>query len=854
MTYSFLKYPLSNGFIHHWLAAGPVPLPGCTAASLDEPDQTVLESLLSSGIGFSGDLVDLGQLTLNFDANPLPTWRYYRCRSDHYVDISVPDPLHRCQIGYCAVILRSPSEQEVTFSLSASGLADLWLDRQSLYRLGSVQQPSPQTVQVKAVLHTGRNEILIRLISSGAPLALQECALQVRGAHTSEIEIPTLIEPEDLPKRMALEEAAEAAFLGRYVYGYLDGDLYNRNEPIPLRFSTSLQTPAELTYRLQSLSGDIFQEGTHTFGPASTVEMARTYPLRSGPLHLALLPTVDLYYIKKVQFERKEPLFIVRAPYSTKVSPSFAEQIDEALKDAAERRGDHLFTEIARMALGRWDTIDRQVLQNALAQVEAGADSSVFDLLGLLGMLARFGKQHDFPKEIRSAIAHAAEVFTYTRPPEQREGDQIALCTCEILAGELLSKVVLGVSGKLWRDHRENGEQQAIEWMRARGKFGFHEWDSPDTFEAAVAALTHLVDLASSAAVRDLASVLLDKIFFRMAANSYNGAFASSRGASDTAAVFSARLASTSGMTRLLWTYGNFNDSVMGTVSLACCSGYHLPEIIARIATDNRPAVWSREQNSQPFEGDERPSTAWHVNKVSYRTADYILSSAQDYAPGQKGSREHIWQAALGPDAVVFTNHPINMSEEDNHAPNLWRGNGVLPRVAQWGDVLIAAYRLPEDDWLGFTHAYFPSAAFNETNFSNGWAFARSANGYLALTAFHPFEFITEGQTAYRELRSVGKQNLWLCHMGQKLLDGSFDAFQQKILATDLELKAQSARLQSLRGDTLEFGWTGPLLVNGVPQSLDGFPHIENAYCSAALPAAQIDIFDPQSGLRLKFD
>ena len=59
------------------------------------------------------------------------------------------------------------------------------------------------------------------------------------------------------------------------------------------------------------------------------------------------------------------------------------------------------------------------------------------------------------------------------------------------------------------------------------------------------------------------------------------------------------------------------------------------------------------------------------------------------------------------------------------------------------------------DDWLGFTHAYFPARVFDEHAFQGGWAFARTGDGYLALTAARGFEFITTGPTAYRELRSA---------------------------------------------------------------------------------------------------
>ena len=863
MTYSYLKYPLSDGFIHHWLAAGPIPFDDSSFRRPEQADPNPLEAFLSSGPGIDGERVDLGLIGGFDEANPRAAWRYYRCREDHLVDFKAQDLSHRNQVAYSSVILTSSVEQDIRLTLTGSGLVDLWLDLEPLHRLGTVTQLSPKSASFGATLHAGDNEILVRVVSSEAPGSPQLCALRVGSGGAGEIEtaIATSIEPADVQRRMALEEVVEAAFTDRYVYGYLDGDHYNRNESIALRFSPRLSTSAEITYRLQSLSGDIFQEGTGTFGPSDTVEMARTYPLRSGPHHLALLPTADLYYVKKLQFERKELLYIVRTPYSVKVSPSYRERKASALKDACERRGGSLFSEIARMALRDWEHIDRKTISDALARVKARMDDSVIDLLGLLGMLARFGKKRRFPKEFKSAIAQAAAGIYYTWSESdsnglegENESRQITLYACEILAGALLPDEIFTVSGKTGRVHREHGEQGALVWMRARGKFGFRNWDSPDEVESAVAALTHLVDLAEAEPVSELASVLLDKIFFSLAVNSYAGAYASSRGSSRTAAVFSARLAETSGISRLLWGLGNYNEAVMGTVSLACCAGYSLPKLIEGIATDQQPAVWSREQHSQPFAGEDRPAAAWRVNKVTYRTADTMLSSAQDYYPGQQGSCEHIWQAVLGPDALVFTNHPANMSVEDSHRPNLWRGNGVLPRVAQWGDVLVAVYRLPEDDWMGFTHAYFPAAAFDEMNFSHGWAFARVGGGYLALTACRPFEFMTEGPTANRELRSSGRLNTWICHMGQELLDGTFADFQQKILAADLRMSEQSARLHSLRGDWLEFGWEGSLLVNDTPQPLDGFGHIESPYCAVPLPAAQMDILHGQSGIRLKFD
>ena len=166
-----------------------------------------------------------------------------------------------------------------------------------------------------------------------------------------------------------------------------------------------------------------------------------------------------------------------------------------------------------------------------------------------------------------------------------------------------------------------------------------------------------------------------------------------------------------------------------------------------------------------------------------------MLSSAQDYRPGEPGRAEHIWQATLGPDAVVFVNHPVCLSQKRAYQPNFWCGNGVLPRVAQWKDLLIALYRLPDDDWLGYTHAHFPIAALDEHVIREGWAFARKGDGYLALKASQGFTLVKSGNSAYRELRSMGQENVWLCQVGRAAQDGTFAEFQDKVLATSIDYR-----------------------------------------------------------------
>jgi hypothetical protein len=230
-----------------------------------------------------------------------------------------------------------------------------------------------------------------------------------------------------------------------------------------------------------------------------------------------------------------------------------------------------------------------------------------------------------------------------------------------------------------------------------------------------------------------------------------------------------------------------------------------------------------------------------------------MLCSAQDYRPGQPGSQEHIWQATLGPDASVFVNHPATMSESSGRRPSCWAGNRILPRVAQWKDALIAVHNASQPGALDYSHAYVPVYEFDEFKLRDGWCFVHKGTGYLALTATQGIELVTRGPGAYRELRSHGAQNVWLCQMGQSTLHGDFRSFQRQVLALDLEWGELAVKYATLSGDRLSFGWHGPFTVNGSEQPLSGFKHYEGPYCNAESGATEMEVRTENYAMMLHF-
>ncbi len=857
MPIHYARYELADGYVHNWLVAGPQAIPVRDLERFQGEDWKlqVVRHYHETASGVTSMPVDFEPFQVG-DAEL--RWTYYRCDDDHFVDWTAF--YHICHYlrawAYSQVV--SSAAQEVTCILTTNGPADVWLNGDHVHRQEHFHHQIPHSVRFQVTLAEGRNEFLVRCEEVAARECPYAMALRLVGASPEAfVRVPT--PHKNTARRRVVEAAIEAA--------YLDRDVYVWDDPITVYWPKDMPVSSRLTIRLQQPAGWIYAEGRPTASPGRKAPTSMPIQIPEGPYQIFLFPTLREYYEGNLRLERKIPLTAVKNKYSQSPYGTLGERCVEALQDAAQRE-DNVFSEIAKMALGYWADVKTDVIMQTIAGINQRKDCSDFYLAGLLGMMHRYSNSPSFPESLKQPLEECVLNFRYwaDQPGSDAmwfwsENHQILFHTCEILAGQLYPDRIFTNTGKTGQWHREQGEQRALSWLHKRGAGGFSEWDSNCYFEEDLLALAHLADLAESQSVYDLATVVMDKMFLTMALNSYKGTFGSTHGRSYTPHIKGARGESTAGISRLMWGMGVFNNKILATVSLACMQDYEFPRLIGDIAADLPEEMWNRERHAGKLEEwCDRVAGAWEVNKVTYKTPDYMLCSAQDYRPGERGVQQHIWQATFGPDAVVFVTHPPCLSEENSHRPGFWHGNVVLPRVAQWKDTLIAIHKLPPDDWLGFTHAYFPIWAFDDHVLRDAkdgsgrqWAFARKGNGYLALTAARGLRLITQGDNAYRELRSHGHHNVWLCHMGRAALDGDFGTFQDKVLALDVSFGELFARCATLRGETLAFGWEGPLLRNNEEQPITGFKHYENPYCVADLPASQMEVRYGDDAMRLDF-
>jgi hypothetical protein len=257
------------------------------------------------------------------------------------------------------------------------------------------------------------------------------------------------------------------------------------------------------------------------------------------------------------------------------------------------------------------------------------------------------------------------------------------------------------------------------------------------------------------------------------------------------------------------------------------------------------------------------------VDKITFRTPDYQLSTAQDYRKGLPGSQQYIWQATLGPTTPVTTLHP-------GPTGKYWQGR--LPRTAQYRNVLVAVYDIPSERLPGpktiippgaggdampspapseesldpRTLALFRRATFDEVTEIGAWKFGRRGDGYVALWSKAPTTWAANAIFNGEGLVAPGRKNVWLCQLGRKAIDGAFKDWATRVAAAALVATETSVKYAAPGVGSVEFGWEGPLRVDGKPVELGDYSRFDNPYSKTAWGQDRYEI--EHAGQRLIID
>lgn len=172
------------------------------------------------------------------------------------------------------------------------------------------------------------------------------------------------------------------------------------------------------------------------------------------------------------------------------------------------------------------------------------------------------------------------------------------------------------------------------------------------------------------------------------------------------------------------------------------------------------------------------------VDTYTYRSEEVMLSTAQDFRPGQRAGQQNIWQATLGPTTSVFTGHPgepLPAAPADLAATDTYWVDGAMPKAVQHENVGISIYApqyastsgsgIPFLEYEDFTHAYFPQDRFDQVVQSGGWTIGREGDGFVALWSWRPTTWraapLFDHSLPFDLLAPGGPDNVWVVEVGR---------------------------------------------------------------------------------------
>ncbi|WP_420176419.1 hypothetical protein [Luteococcus sp. OSA5] len=206
------------------------------------------------------------------------------------------------------------------------------------------------------------------------------------------------------------------------------------------------------------------------------------------------------------------------------------------------------------------------------------------------------------------------------------------------------------------------------------------------------------------------------------------------------------------------------------------------------------------------------------ANVQTYRTPNYLLSSAQHYLPGSFGDQECIWEAALPGGIHLFSTHPGStlLDEEARPAtPSGWIGNGVRPDVAQMRNVLLALYDTRgrrgylEGRRHELSHLFFPAASFDETKLAENVVAGRRGDSYFGAVGLDHLEMPNESELVQR-----GAVTGWAIMVADRSDFGSLHHFVDYLRSSRL-VHQRNTLCWSTAGHEYELEWNGHFIVDG---------------------------------------
>lgn len=604
--------------------------------------------------------------------------------------------------------------------------------------------------------------------------------------------------------------------LGEYVEEVLDTELFLKSCYLPRDLvksgnvvvhydSTLLKEDKKINVSFGRANGD---DATVTARKAENeLVIGAASDFRVGAFALYLSCRAGEFFISRKLVEG------VSCEEASRVSPADTESLrkQQALQFLCEQGGGMITATLAVLEVeGKWNEKAIKGLDESLEMIENWEDCADFCLSPLFLLMTKY--QRYLSKEQYDRIRSAVLNFRYwiDEPGNDvmwyfSENHAMLFHVGQYLAGYLFPEEEFTVSGRLGREQYEIGKKRVEGWFSHFEKYGFAEWNSGTYIPVDLIGFFTLYMAAPDQQIRDKAKRAIDFTFRLMCCNTYHGVLCSSFGRcyEDTL-----KIRTLMEPNFLTWTAYGVGRMTAGarSVTLYAISDYEAPKEFG----ENQPGKgqWLSVELDQGING---------VKTYGYKTSDYFLACVRRFKPFVHGHQQHLMNLAIGAQgAQFFINHPGERTFSGENRPSYWAGNGTMPYIEQYRNVMMMVFHTDPEELVHHIHAYFPVYDYDEYEIDGNWVYIKSGNGYAGCWFSNGVSMTKYGANTGKELISQGLDHAVVVKAGSESEHGSFERFKEGLKAAEVKWDGKNGVIfREPEGISMEITDVGRVMVNG---------------------------------------
>ena len=776
--------PNRAGFLVNWMISGPVETSYHTEHF--NPNQLAFEKEIRERIA--------DEVPDTMDASAF-SWEYDPSFGNWFVDRSKFYFLLTKVELFGTTILCLPAAGKMKARLWTYGAATVWVNGKVAASVTEPVYKPIRYVDFELDLLAGENEILVRLQNLGVRDTRNIFGIQLK-ENFDQVRIKTREFEKVCPLIAAEQKLSEVRLRNHQLY--LAG---GPTTPISVNGELLWEQGERVSLKEGTVKCELITE-------VNGMKISRRLEDRSADL--------------PVKHTEKDPAMHRREWYR---------QLKENCKDS------HSFTMalVHLLESGKLEERDYERIRYALPQIDSRKDCADFTLHDLLRVV--LGAKGGIPAELMEEIKTVVLRFRYWMDEKGSDGmcfwsenHAITFYACQLMAGLVFPDDVFIRSGRTGREQNILANHRCREWLDSIEESAFEEFLSPGYMVVTLETLLGVIEYAEpdvSERAWKVADQLLEMIFMHLFDHAIIGPFGRIYGevvvpykpaVLSALSYFDPRIPVGSPITQMVVPLYELSRYEMpahlkeladaeihqvyetGNAQVHLCKTSHY--ILTSVASERSEFFtggWSYEEAMK-----EDPYVTGNFSFRYVKALNERFHGTTLFEPGVYGYQQHMWSAALSGSALVFVNHPGDTHHTSSMRPGYWYGNGLMPALRQWDNVLLAVYHLNEKHPVSFTHTFFPKESFEEIREEGSWIFGRVAQGYLGLWSsceLVPYHDVLTDC----ELRAYEKEQGYVCICSDEEAEGSFEAFCEKCLAKEIRFVKETLTLCDGEGHELTF-------------------------------------------------